>query len=57
MQALRWYDSRDVRVEDAPDPVIQDPRDAIVKVTAASICGSDLHLYDGVVATLSIIGA
>jgi len=52
MRALRWYDSRDVRVEDVPDPRIQDPRDAIVKVTATTICGSDLHLYDGFVATL-----
>jgi threonine dehydrogenase-like Zn-dependent dehydrogenase len=52
MKALRWYDSRDVRVEDVPDPGILDPRDAIVKVTATTICGSDLHLYDGFVATL-----
>ena len=52
MKALRWYDSRDVRVEDAPEPKIQDPRDAIVRVTSSSICGSDLHLYGGFVATL-----
>src|SRR5690606_20741380 len=52
MKALRWYDSRDVRVEDAPDPEIRDPRDVILKVTATTICGSDLHLYDGFVPTL-----
>jgi len=53
MKALRWYDSRDVRVEDAPDPRIQDPKDAILRITSTSICGSDLHLYDGFVATLA----
>ena len=52
MKALRWYDSRDVRVEEVPEPRIQDPRDAIVKITATTICGSDLHLYDGFVPTL-----
>ncbi len=52
MKALRWYDSRKVRVEDAPDPRIQDPKDAIVKITSTAICGSDIHLYDGFVATL-----
>ncbi|MDB5103622.1 MAG: Alcohol dehydrogenase GroES domain protein [Fibrobacteres bacterium] len=52
MKALRWYDSRDVRMEDAPDPRISDPKDAILRVTSTSICGSDLHLYDGFVATL-----
>src|SRR4051794_40054041 len=46
MRALRWYGKEDVRVEQIPDPTIEDPRDAIVKVTACAICGSDLHLYD-----------
>jgi threonine dehydrogenase-like Zn-dependent dehydrogenase len=46
MRALRWYGKEDVRVEQAPDPTIEDPRDAIVKVTSCAICGSDLHLYD-----------
>jgi threonine dehydrogenase-like Zn-dependent dehydrogenase len=52
MKALRWYDSRDVRVEDAPDPGLQDPKDALIRITSTTICGSDLHLYDGFVATL-----
>jgi threonine dehydrogenase-like Zn-dependent dehydrogenase len=46
MRALRWYGKEDVRVETVPDPTIEDPRDAIVKVTSCAICGSDLHLYD-----------
>ena len=36
-----------MRCESVPDPKIQDPRDAIVKVTACAICGSDLHIFDG----------
>lgn len=52
MKALCWYDSRDIRVENVPDPVIKDPKDAIVKVTSTTICGSDLHLYNGFVMTL-----
>lgn len=46
MRALCWYGKEDVRVEQVPDPTIEDPRDAIVKVTSCAICGSDLHLYD-----------
>jgi len=46
MKALTWHGKRDVRVEEVPDPVIQDPTDAIIKVTSTAICGSDLHLYE-----------
>jgi threonine dehydrogenase-like Zn-dependent dehydrogenase len=46
MRALCWYGKEDVRVEQVPDPTIEDARDAIVKVTSCAICGSDLHLYD-----------
>ena len=46
MRALCWHGKEDVRVEQVPDPTIEDPRDAIVKVTSCAICGSDLHLYD-----------
>jgi threonine dehydrogenase-like Zn-dependent dehydrogenase len=52
MRALCWYGKNDVRVETVPDPKILNPRDAIVKVTATAICGSDLHLYDGFIPTL-----
>lgn len=47
MKAVCWNAPNDVRVETVPDPRIINPRDAIVKVTATAICGSDLHLYDG----------
>jgi threonine dehydrogenase-like Zn-dependent dehydrogenase len=46
MKALTWHGRRDVRVEGVPDPVLQDPTDAIVEVTSTAICGSDLHLYE-----------
>lgn len=49
MRALTWHGTRDVRVETVPDPEIVNPRDAIIKVTSTAICGSDLHLYDGVI--------
>jgi threonine dehydrogenase-like Zn-dependent dehydrogenase len=47
MRALVWHGRNDVRLDTVPDPVIEQPRDAIVKVTSTAICGSDLHLYDG----------
>jgi len=47
MKAVCWHGPRDVRVDDVPDPQIILPRDAIVRVTATAICGSDLHLYNG----------
>lgn len=46
MKALTWQGKRDVRVESVPDPVIQEPTDAIVRITSTAICGSDLHLYE-----------
>ncbi|HKS51409.1 MAG TPA: zinc-dependent alcohol dehydrogenase [Pseudonocardiaceae bacterium] len=46
MKALTWQGKRDVRVETVPDPRIQQPTDAIVRVTSTNICGSDLHLYE-----------
>ena len=49
MRALTWHGTHDVRVETMPDPEIMNPRDAIVRVTSTAICGSDLHLYDGVI--------
>src|SRR5260221_208293 len=44
-----WHDKLDVRVESVPEPKLLNPRDAIVRVTATAICGSDLHLYGGFV--------
>ncbi|MGW0213414.1 zinc-dependent alcohol dehydrogenase [Micromonospora chokoriensis] len=46
MKALTWQGKRDVRVEEVPDPRIEAPTDAIVKITSTAICGSDLHLYE-----------
>ncbi|MBA3629180.1 MAG: glutathione-dependent formaldehyde dehydrogenase [Actinobacteria bacterium] len=46
MKALTWHGKRDVRVDDVPDPRIQEPTDAVVRITATAICGSDLHLYE-----------
>jgi threonine dehydrogenase-like Zn-dependent dehydrogenase len=46
LKALTWQGRRDVRVEAVPDPKIEKPTDAIIKVTSSGICGSDLHLYE-----------
>ncbi len=46
MRALTWQGKRDVEVQQVPDPVIQEPTDAIVRITTTAICGSDLHLYE-----------
>ena len=46
MKALTWHGKRDVRVDTVPDPRIEQPTDAIVRVTSSGICGSDLHLYE-----------
>ena len=52
MKALCWHGHGDVRVDTVPDPELIDPRDVIIKVTAAGICGSDLHLLDGYMPTM-----
>ncbi|GAA2378381.1 glutathione-dependent formaldehyde dehydrogenase [Catellatospora methionotrophica] len=46
MKAVVWHGKRDVRVDTVADPVIQEPTDAVIKVTSTGICGSDLHLYE-----------
>ncbi|PRY07375.1 threonine dehydrogenase-like Zn-dependent dehydrogenase [Pontibacter ummariensis] len=52
MKALCWNGVNDLRVERVPDPSILNPKDAIVRVTMSSVCGSDLHLLDGYVPTM-----
>lgn len=52
MKALTWHGKHDVRIDNVDDPEIVNPRDAIIKVTATAICGSDLHLYDGYIPTM-----
>ena len=49
MKALCWHGKHDMRLDTVPDPKIEHPRDAIIKVTACAICGSDLHIYNGVI--------
>lgn len=49
MRALCYHGKQDVRVDTVPDPDIVNPRDAIIEITSTAICGSDLHLYDGVI--------
>ena len=49
MRALTWHGKHDIRCESVPDPKIEAPTDAIIKVTACAICGSDLHIYNGVI--------
>jgi threonine dehydrogenase-like Zn-dependent dehydrogenase len=46
MRALAWHGVRDVRVDTVPDPTIEEPTDAIVRITSTGLCGSDLHLYE-----------
>jgi threonine dehydrogenase-like Zn-dependent dehydrogenase len=47
MHALTYHGSYDVRVDTVPDPILQEPDDVVLKITATAICGSDLHLYRG----------
>jgi threonine dehydrogenase-like Zn-dependent dehydrogenase len=46
MKALTWQGTHDVRVQEVPDPAIEQPTDIIIEVTSSGICGSDLHLYE-----------
>jgi len=46
MKAVAWHGKRDVRVDTVPDPAIEHPTDAVVRITTTAICGSDLHLYE-----------
>lgn len=52
MKALCWHGKGDIRCDTVPDPQLQGPRDAIIRVTACAICGSDLHPYDGYMPTM-----
>ncbi len=46
MKAVTFHGTRDVRVDNVPDPTIQEPTDAIIRITSTGLCGSDLHLYE-----------
>jgi threonine dehydrogenase-like Zn-dependent dehydrogenase len=52
MRALRWHGKHDIRCDTVPDPIIEEGRDAIIKVSSCAICGSDLHLFDGFMPTM-----
>lgn len=52
MKAICWQGKKDLRCEEVPDPIIEDPKDAIVRITSTCICGSDLHLMNGFVPTM-----
>ncbi|GHE07541.1 zinc-dependent alcohol dehydrogenase [Klenkia taihuensis] len=54
MKAVTWHGKGDVRVDEVPDPVIQQPTDAIVRVTTTNICGSDLHLVEPLAPFMSV---
>src|ERR671917_301210 len=46
MKSITWHGKREVRMDNINDPAIQEPTDAIIRITTTAICGSDLHLYD-----------
>jgi threonine dehydrogenase-like Zn-dependent dehydrogenase len=52
MKAVCWMGTNKMSVETVPDPEILNPRDAIVRITSTCICGSDLHLYNGLIPTM-----
>ena len=54
MKANCWFGKHDVRMCEVPEPQLLNPRDAIVRVTLTTICGSDLHLYDGHVPSMQV---
>ncbi|MBM9400623.1 glutathione-dependent formaldehyde dehydrogenase [Gluconacetobacter azotocaptans] len=49
MKALVWHGKSDIRCESVRDPILENSRDAIIRVTACAICGSDLHIFDGMI--------
>jgi threonine dehydrogenase-like Zn-dependent dehydrogenase len=52
MKALCWHGTNDIRCDNVADAKIEDGRDVVIKVTSCAICGSDLHLMDGLMPTM-----
>ncbi|MBP1884331.1 zinc-dependent alcohol dehydrogenase [Sinorhizobium mexicanum] len=52
MKALTWHGKGDIRCESVPDPKIEDDRDVIIKVNACAICGSDVHIFNGLIPSM-----
>lgn len=50
MRAVTWHGRHDMRVDNVPDPILENSKDAIIRITSTAICGSDLHLYNGMMA-------
>ena len=50
MRAVVWHGVGDIRIDDVPDPKLQEPTDAVVRLTASAICGTDLHFVRGTMA-------
>jgi glutathione-independent formaldehyde dehydrogenase len=47
MKAVVFHGPRDVAVDEVADPRVEEPKDAVIRITTANICGSDLHPYEG----------
>src|SRR5215218_5430376 len=52
MKANTWMGTKNMEVQDVPDPKILNAHDAIVQISSAAICGSDLHMYNGLLPTM-----
>jgi hypothetical protein len=50
MRAVVWHGVGDIRIDGVPDPKVQQPTDAVVRLTASAICGTDLHFVRGTMA-------
>lgn len=50
MRAVVWHGVGDIRIDEVPDPKVQEPTDAVVRLTASAICGTDLHFVRGTMA-------
>lgn len=55
MKAVVWHGIGDIRLEEVPEPELRDPTDAIVRLTASAICGTDLHMIRGTVSDMKDI--
>ena len=52
MRATCWHGTKNIQIDEVPDPKILNPRDAIVKISSTAVCGSDLHLYNGFIPSM-----
>ena len=52
MKATTWDGKHDIRIENVPDPIIENPRDVILPIMSTAICAPDMHSYDGFIPTM-----